>query len=131
MAKSKNHTNHNQNKKAHKNGIKKPKRQRYISQAGVNPKFIRNARRSIKGTREALNAKPNLKKIFTDIWAKFDKDRSGSLDKKETRLFMDDLMAQAGIEKINDKEFEAQYKKLDQNKDGIIQRDEMRAFLLA
>lgn len=31
MAKSKNHTNHNQNRKAHKNGIKKPKRQRYIS----------------------------------------------------------------------------------------------------
>ena len=26
MAKSKNHTNHNQNKKAHRNGIKKPVR---------------------------------------------------------------------------------------------------------
>ena len=57
MAKSKNHTNHNQNKKAHKNGIKKPKRQRYASLMGVNPKFLRNARRAVKGTQAALQKK--------------------------------------------------------------------------
>jgi large subunit ribosomal protein L29e len=48
MAKSKNHTNHNQNKKAHKNGIKKPTRQRYASLKGVDPKYLRNRRRAIK-----------------------------------------------------------------------------------
>ena len=48
MAKSKNHTNHNQIKKAHRNGIKKPKRQRYISLKGCDAKFIRNRRRSLK-----------------------------------------------------------------------------------
>jgi len=48
MAKSKNHTNHNQNRKAHRNGIKKPKRERYISLKGVDPKFLRNRRRAIK-----------------------------------------------------------------------------------
>ena len=53
MAKSKNHTNHNQNKKAHKNGIHKVKRQRYISLKGVDPKFIRNMRRAIKGNKTA------------------------------------------------------------------------------
>jgi hypothetical protein len=35
MAKSKNHTAHNQSYKAHKNGIKKPKRTKYISTKGV------------------------------------------------------------------------------------------------
>ena len=35
MAKSKNHTNHNQNYKAHRNGIKKPARLRWISTKGV------------------------------------------------------------------------------------------------
>ena len=35
MAKSKNHTNHNQNYKAHRNGIKKPARVRWISTKGV------------------------------------------------------------------------------------------------
>ena len=47
MAKSKNHTNHNQNKKDHKNGIKKPRRQRYRSLKGVDPKYRRNRRRTI------------------------------------------------------------------------------------
>ncbi|KAG5132752.1 hypothetical protein JHK82_023940 [Glycine max] len=35
MAKSKNHTAHNQSYKAHKNGIKKPKRHRHTSTKGV------------------------------------------------------------------------------------------------
>ena len=36
MAKSKNHTNHNQSYKNHRNGIKKPQRQRYADTTGVN-----------------------------------------------------------------------------------------------
>lgn len=44
MAKSKNHTNHNQNKKNHRNGIKRPKGQRYPSLRGVDQKFLRNQR---------------------------------------------------------------------------------------
>ncbi|KAL8462527.1 hypothetical protein ACS0TY_032730 [Phlomoides rotata] len=41
MAKSKNHTAHNQ---SHKNGIKKPKRHRNSSTKGMDPKFLRNQR---------------------------------------------------------------------------------------
>ncbi|XP_043699235.1 60S ribosomal protein L29-1-like [Telopea speciosissima] len=44
MAKSKNHTTHNQSNKAHKNGIKKPKRHRHTSTKGMDPKFLRNQR---------------------------------------------------------------------------------------
>ncbi|KAJ3648587.1 hypothetical protein Zmor_020380 [Zophobas morio] len=44
MAKSKNHTNHNQNRKAHRNGIKKPKRFRHESTLGMDAKFLRNQR---------------------------------------------------------------------------------------
>lgn len=44
MAKSKNHTNHNQNKKAHRNGIKKVKNCRAVSMKGVrNSKNALNA----------------------------------------------------------------------------------------
>ncbi|KAI0786418.1 ribosomal L29e protein family-domain-containing protein [Abortiporus biennis] len=53
MAKSKNHTNHNQNKKAHRNGIKKPQSHRTISLKGVDPKFRRNAKYSLIGSRKA------------------------------------------------------------------------------
>ncbi|XP_012303632.1 large ribosomal subunit protein eL29-like [Aotus nancymaae] len=42
MAKSKNHTTHNQSRKRHRNGIKKPRSQRYESLRGVDPKFLRN-----------------------------------------------------------------------------------------
>ncbi|CAJ0827560.1 14472_t:CDS:2 [Entrophospora sp. SA101] len=56
MAKSKNHTNHNQNRKAHRNGIKKPKTYRYPSLKGVDPKFIRNQRFAKKGNIAALKS---------------------------------------------------------------------------
>uniref|UniRef100_A0A0N4ZYC7 60S ribosomal protein L29 n=1 Tax=Parastrongyloides trichosuri TaxID=131310 RepID=A0A0N4ZYC7_PARTI len=44
MAKSKNHTSHNQNRKDHRNGIKKPLKQRYISMKGVDQKYLKNLR---------------------------------------------------------------------------------------
>lgn len=40
MAKSKNHTNHNQNKKAHRNGLKKVKSGRFSSMKGVRKNFL-------------------------------------------------------------------------------------------
>ena len=42
MAKSKNHTNHNQNRKAHRNGIPRPKKSVYkqMSLKGVDPKVL-------------------------------------------------------------------------------------------
>merc|ERR1719506_1328264 len=51
MAKSKNHTNHNQIYKNHRNGIKKTRRPRKMSMAGMNCKFVRNqlyAKRGMK-----------------------------------------------------------------------------------
>ncbi|KAF8803886.1 hypothetical protein BYT27DRAFT_7195226 [Phlegmacium glaucopus] len=58
MSKSKNHTNHNQNKKAHRNGIKRPKATRTRSLRGVDAKFRRNARFALIGSNKArLEAK--------------------------------------------------------------------------
>jgi len=44
MAKSKNHTAHNQNRKDHRNGITKPKRSRHESTLGMDAKFLKNQR---------------------------------------------------------------------------------------
>ncbi|KAB1253615.1 60S ribosomal protein L29 [Camelus dromedarius] len=62
MAKSKNHTTHNQSRKWHRNGIKKPRSQQYKSLKGVDPKFLRNmhfAKKHKKGLKQmqANNAK--------------------------------------------------------------------------
>ena len=48
MAKSKNHTNHNQNYKDHRNGIKQVPRNKYISTDGMNQKLLKNLRRARK-----------------------------------------------------------------------------------
>ncbi|KAJ2984196.1 hypothetical protein NQ176_g134 [Zarea fungicola] len=54
MAKSKNSSQHNQSKKAHRNGIKKPKTSRYPSLKGTDPKFRRNHRHALHGNMKAL-----------------------------------------------------------------------------
>ena len=48
MAKSKNHTNHNQSVKNHKNGIKNVPDHRYKSAEGVNQVYLKNRRRARK-----------------------------------------------------------------------------------
>mmetsp|Transcript_103225 Transcript_103225/g.210571 ORF Transcript_103225/g.210571 Transcript_103225/m.210571 type:complete len:102 (+) Transcript_103225:67-372(+) len=55
MAKSKNHTGHNQIYKNHRNGIKKTRRPRKMSMSGMNCRFVRNqafAKRGMKCTPE-------------------------------------------------------------------------------
>uniref|UniRef100_A0A2R8MKS6 Large ribosomal subunit protein eL29 n=1 Tax=Callithrix jacchus TaxID=9483 RepID=A0A2R8MKS6_CALJA len=54
MARSKNHTTHNQPRKWHRNGIKKPRSQRYESLKGVDPKFLRNMRFAKKRNKKGL-----------------------------------------------------------------------------
>ncbi|OII75966.1 60s ribosomal protein L29 [Cryptosporidium andersoni] len=56
MAKSKNHTNHNQNRKAHRNGIRKPRTFRKLATYGMNPKFLRNQRYCRKAAMEKAAA---------------------------------------------------------------------------
>ncbi|EGF84047.1 hypothetical protein BATDEDRAFT_85466 [Batrachochytrium dendrobatidis JAM81] len=56
MSKSKNHTNHNQNKKAHRNGIRKPKANKHTSLRGVDAKFRRNQRYAKMGSFTACTA---------------------------------------------------------------------------
>ena len=48
MAKSKNHTNHNQSSKNHRNGIKPVPRQKYASSQGLNQVLRKNNRRARK-----------------------------------------------------------------------------------
>ncbi|CAO2580289.1 60S ribosomal protein L29 [Lemmus lemmus] len=54
MAKSKNHTTYNQSRKWHRNGIKKPRSQRYESLKGVDPKFLRNMHFAKKHNKKGL-----------------------------------------------------------------------------
>ena len=50
--KQKNHTARNQTYKAHRNGIKRPKKQRFRSTKGMDPKFVRNQRWAKRNNRK-------------------------------------------------------------------------------
>ena len=58
MAKSKNHTNHNQGPKLHRNGIKKPKRLLHKDTRGMDRKYLRSLRRVRKGNIRAARMTP-------------------------------------------------------------------------
>jgi len=59
MAKSKNHTAHNQTRKAHRNGIYKPQYHKYTKTKGMDPKFLRNQKWANKH-----NLSPKQMKVF-------------------------------------------------------------------
>merc|ERR1711934_547943 len=63
MAKSKNHTSHNQGFKNHRNGIYRPKKERYVSNAMMNQKLIRNTRRAKKFDPSIIKNKTLSKKV--------------------------------------------------------------------
>jgi len=66
MAKSKNHTAHNQNHKAHRNRIIKPNiREEMKKKKGMCMKFLKNQRFARLGTIKALKAQKNQKKTDT------------------------------------------------------------------
>merc|ERR1712124_18219 len=67
MAKSKNHTSHNQGYKNHRNGIFKPKREKYTSHKMVNQKLNRNTRRARKFDPSIKKSVNYTKKIATRI----------------------------------------------------------------
>ena len=56
MSKSKNHTNHNQIRKAHRNGIKKARGPKKQALKYLDPKFARNQKFAIAGSRKAVAA---------------------------------------------------------------------------
>ncbi|VDK64549.1 unnamed protein product [Anisakis simplex] len=59
MAKSKNHTSHNQNRKDHRNGIKRPMKHRFLSLKGVDKKFLKNLRFAKKHNKRHQQHKKN------------------------------------------------------------------------
>lgn len=63
MAKSKNSSQHNQNYKDHRNGIKGIRWNRYASSKGINQKLLRNLRRARKFDPKIMKEKNLTKRI--------------------------------------------------------------------
>merc|ERR1712071_297764 len=66
MAKSKNHTAHNQSYKAHRNPVKKIKSSRHPSLKGVDAKYLRNMRFSRKHNKSTAQQKKTFERRKVD-----------------------------------------------------------------
>merc|ERR1712160_60963 len=96
MAKSKNHTGHNQNYKNHRNGIKKTRPSKTMSMRGMNCKFVRNQAFAKRGMSKA---------------AGMDKDERAAAQ-KEAQKKLETKKEALRVQKIKDAEKEAADAKL-------------------
>ena len=73
---------------------------------------------------------PTPEEITAQIWAQFDKDGTGALNKTECKTFIKDLLARLGEEpKISEDEFNELFKDFDEDGNGTVSKDEMSLFL--
>merc|ERR1711879_671345 len=99
MAKSKNHTSHNRGYKNHRNGIFKPRRQKYTGHKMVNQKLNRNTRRARKFDPSIKKSVNYTKKIQArialkkQVLAKIKDARIANLMPKATKPKKDDKKA--------------------------------------
>ena len=70
-----------------------------------------------------------IAKVVDDIWAEFDNDSSGALDKEETKKFIKKMPEFSGGEELSDEDFEAVFKEFVKDGNGTIEKDEMVYFI--
>ena len=72
-----------------------------------------------------------INKCVDDIWAQYDKDNSGALDKEESRAFITATLTQMeqGDASFTEDDFNACFAEFDTDGNGTISRAEMAAFI--
>ena len=66
------------------------------------------------------------------MWDTYDADRSGDLDKEETKKFISDILGNIGgsAEQLSDEEFEEVFITFDVDGSGTIEKEEMDEFIM-
>ena len=68
--------------------------------------------------------------VVDDIWAEFDKDGSGVLEKDEAKKCIQSaLSVMEDADELSEADFEECFKEFDKNGNGTIEKDEMIIFL--
>ena len=67
--------------------------------------------------------------IVDNIWDKYDTDRSGKLNRRETLRFMNAFLQSRGQKPTTHLQFSRFFKKFDANGDGQISKGEMAQFV--
>ena len=71
-----------------------------------------------------------ISRCVAEIWAVYDDDNSGALDKEETRQFVKETLGDMGDGKgMSDEEFEQCFLEFDADGSGTIEKREMIEFI--
>ena len=70
----------------------------------------------------------NIRKVAKEIFNRFDKDKSGFIEKDELRELLITVSKQLNLPILTEKEIEEGLKQLDNNNDGKLQFDEFLKF---
>mmetsp|Transcript_30653 Transcript_30653/g.95265 ORF Transcript_30653/g.95265 Transcript_30653/m.95265 type:complete len:100 (+) Transcript_30653:1-300(+) len=99
MAKSKNHTGHNQIYKNHRNGIKKVRKQRKMSMQGMNCRFVRNQAFAKRGMKCTDEEKEERLKVQKEAQAKLEEKKAEMKEQRIKELKEEREKAAAGKKK--------------------------------
>ena len=70
--------------------------------------------------------KQMIEKVINSIWAKFDKDKNGELDRNEARKFITATIAEMGTrETVTTDAFNTMFEEMDVNGNGRVDKEEM------
>ena len=82
---------------------------------------------------EDIQAEQAIAEVVESIWEIYDVDKSGDLDKEETRKFCNDTMGEkdesGNTKGISDEDFDEIFEKFDEDGSGTVDKDEMVAFI--
>ena len=68
-----------------------------------------------------------IRKCVDDIWAEYDKDGSGSLDKEETKKFVKNTLSEMNDSgEFSEADFEACFKEFDKDGSGYITKGDLK-----
>ena len=71
-----------------------------------------------------------IRKCVDDIWAEYDRDGNGYLDKEETQKFVKNTLREMSDDcEIGVEEFEICFKEFDTDQNNFIEKDEMAFFI--
>ena len=74
-----------------------------------------------------------IQKAIDMIWDEHDQDKSGFLDKIETKAFVQNTLKylnKSRVAEFDDSKFDTGFKKFDKDGNGVIQKAEMAEFVL-
>ena len=97
----------------------------YIKMEGV----THGMRKSEVEIEEEKEINEALEDCLNDIWDNYDADGNGTLEYKEAKKFLKDVLKESGIDHIQSKDLKKAFEDFDEDKSGAISKDEMKVLI--